>query len=322
MYHPYDSFMPVVDFIRQAARDPAVLAIKQTLYRIGANSPLVDALTEARQNDKQVAVLLELKARFDEESNIRWARALESAGVHVAYGVSFGLKTHCKLTLVVRREGGKLRRYVHLGTGNYNPVTARMYTDLSFMTSDEDIAQDVSDIFNLLTGYSEQHEYRKLLVAPVNLREHMTELIRNEAQHGPEGHIMMKMNQLIDVPIIQELYRASQAGVKIELVVRGFCSLRPGIPGVSENIRVVSILGRFLEHARAYYFRHGAENGGEYVMAGSADMMPRNLNYRVEAMFPIEDPALMAYVRDDLLLHQLRANVNAYALQPDGTYVQ
>jgi polyphosphate kinase len=211
---------------------------------------------------------------------------------------------------------------VHLGTGNYNPVTARLYTDLSFMTCDDEIARDVSDIFNLLTGYSEQSEYRKLLVAPVNLRQRMTELIRNEARHGPDGHIMMKMNQLIDVPIIQELYRASQAGVKIDLLVRGFCSLRPGIPGVSGNIRVISILGRFLEHARVYYFRHGSEDGGEYIIAGSADMMPRNLNYRVEAMYPIEDPALMTYLRDDLLLYQLRANVNAYALQPDGTYVE
>jgi polyphosphate kinase len=322
LYHPYDSFTPVIDLIRQASSDPDVVAIKQTLYRVGNASPIVDALLEARDDEKQVAVLVELKARFDEESNIRWARALEGAGVHVAYGVSFGLKTHCKVTLVVRREGGNLRRYVHLGTGNYNPVTARLYTDLSFMTCDEDIARDVSDVFNLLTGYSEQREYRKLLVAPVNLRQRMVELIRNEAQYGSEGHIMMKMNQLIDVPIIQELYRASQTGVRVELLVRGFCSLRPGIPGVSENVRVISSLGRFLEHARAYYFRHGSAEGDEYVIAGSADMMPRNLNYRVEAMFPIEDPVLMAYMRDDLLLHQLRANVNAYVLQPDGTYVQ
>lgn len=320
LHHPYDSFTPVIDLVRQASSDPDVVAIKQTLYRIGNASPIVDALLEARDDEKQVAVLVELKARFDEESNIRWARALESAGVHVAYGVSFGMKTHCKVTLVVRREGNTLRRYVHLGTGNYNPVTARLYTDLSFMTSDEEIAADVSDVFNFLTGYSEQHNYRKLIVAPVNLRTRMTELIRKEATYGPEGRIMMKMNQLIDIPIIQELYKASQAGVQIDLIVRGFCSLRPGIPGVSDNIRVVSILGRFLEHVRSYYFRHGSDNDDEYVIAGSADIMPRNLNYRVEAMFPIEDPALLAYVRDDIMLYQLRSAINAYELNADGSY--
>ncbi len=320
LHHPYDSFTPVIDLVRQASSDPDVVAIKQTLYRIGSASPIVDALLEARDDEKQVAVLVELKARFDEESNIRWARALESAGVHVAYGVSFGMKTHCKVTLVVRREAGKLRRYVHLGTGNYNAVTARLYTDLSFMTCDEDIAADVSDVFNFLTGYSEQHDYRKLLVAPVNLRDRLTDLVRNEAKHGSEGRILMKMNQLIDVPMIQELYKASQAGVQIDLLVRGFCSLRPGIPGVSENIRVVSTLGRFLEHVRAYYFAHGAEGGGEYVMAGSADIMPRNLNYRVEVMYPIEDPALLAYVRDDIMLYQLQSTVNAYELNADGLY--
>jgi len=320
LYHPYDSFSPVVDLVRQASADPDVVAIKQTLYRVGSASPIVDALLEARDDEKQVAVLVELKARFDEESNIRWARALESAGVHVAYGVSFGMKTHCKVTLVVRREGGRLRRYVHLGTGNYNPVTARLYTDLSFMTSDYDIASDVSDVFNLLTGYSEQREYRKLLVAPVNLRERMTALIRKEAEYGAEGRIIMKMNQITDVPMIRELYRASQAGVQIDLLVRGFCSLRPGIPGVSENIRVISILGRFLEHARAYYFKHGSADDREYVIAGSADLMPRNLDYRVEVLFPIEDPALMTYVRDDLLLYQLRSNVHVWELGPDGEY--
>ena len=320
LYHPYDSFTPVIDLVRQASADPDVVAIKQTLYRIGNDSPIVDALLEARDDEKQVAVLVELKARFDEESNIRWARALESAGVHVAYGVSFGLKTHCKVTLVVRREAGRLRRYVHLGTGNYNPVTARHYTDISFMTSDDDIAADVSDVFNYLTGYSEQTEYRKLMVAPVNLRDRLTALIRNEASHGSDGHIMMKMNQLSDIPVIQELYRASRAGVRIDLLVRGFCSLRPGIPGVSENIRVVSVLGRFLEHARVYYFKHGAEDGGEYVIAGSADIMPRNLNYRVEVVFPVEDATLLAYLRDDLLRYQLRSTINAFELLPDGSY--
>lgn len=321
LYHPYDSFSPVIDLIRQASADENVVAIKQTLYRIGSQSPIIEALLKARDDEKQVAVLVELKARFDEESNINWARALESAGVHVAYGVS-ELKTHCKVILVVRREGKHLKRYVHLGTGNYNPSTARLYTDLSFMTTDEDIAADVSDVFNLLTGYSEQTEYRKLLVAPVNLRSRLTEMIELEAQHGSAGHIVMKMNSLSDARMIQALYRASQAGVKIDLIIRGICCLRPGIPGVSDNIRVVSIVGRFLEHPRIFYFAHGGEDGQECIYAGSADMMTRNLDHRVEILFPVESVRLRNYVRDEILLAQLQDNMRSREMQPDGSYIR
>jgi polyphosphate kinase len=320
-YHPYDSFAPVVDFIRQAANDPNAVAIKQTLYRVGSHSPIVDALLEARDDDTQVAVLVELKARFDEESNIQWARALEHEGVHVAYGL-VGLKTHCKIAMVVRREGGALRRYIHLGTGNYNAATARTYTDLGLMTVNEDIAADVSDVFNFLTGYSAQTEYRKLLVAPVNLRARVKALIEREAAHGEHGRILLKMNSLSDYEMIEALYRASQAGVQIGLSVRGLCCLRPGVPGISDNIRVVSIVGRFLEHARVYYFAHGAEDGGERVYAGSADLMRRNLDYRVEVLFPVEDPRLLAYLRDDLLQLQLSDNVRARELQRDGSYLR
>jgi len=321
LYHPYDSFSPVIDLIRQASADENVVAIKQTLYRIGAHSPIIEALLKARDDEKQVAVLVELKARFDEESNINWARALESAGVHVAYGVT-GLKTHCKVVLVVRREGNSLKRYVHLGTGNYNPFTARIYTDLSFMTVDEDIAADVSDVFNLLTGYSEQTEYRKLLVAPVNLRQRLTELIERETSFGKHGRIIMKMNSLSDPQIIRSLYRASQAGTQVDLIVRGICCLRPGVPGVSDNIRVISIVGRFLEHPRIYYFGHGNDDESECLYAGSADLMPRNLDYRVEILFPVEDRTLLRYVKDDILKAQLRDNTRSHVMQPDGTYVR
>ncbi|CAN5543957.1 polyphosphate kinase 1 [soil metagenome] len=321
LYHPYDSFAPVIDLIRQASADENVVAIKQTLYRIGSHSPIIEALLEARDDEKQVAVLVELKARFDEESNINWARALEKAGVHVAYGVT-GLKTHCKVILVVRREGDKLRRYVHLGTGNYNPSTARIYTDLSMMTDDEDIASDVSDVFNLLTGYSSQTEYRKLLVAPVNMRSRTIELIENEARHGSDGCVTMKMNSLSDPRIIQALYRASQAGAKVDLIVRGICCLRPGMPGISDNIRVISIVGRFLEHPRIYYFAHGSPKGDECVYAGSADLMPRNLDYRVEILFPVEDPSLLKYVKTEILDAQLRDNTRASEMQANGRYVR
>jgi polyphosphate kinase len=321
LYHPYDSFSPVIDLIRQASADENVVAIKQTLYRIGAHSPIIEALLKARDDEKQVAVLVELKARFDEESNINWARALESAGVHVAYGVT-GLKTHCKVILIVRREGDSLKRYVHLGTGNYNPFTARIYTDLSFMTVDEDIAADVSDVFNLLTGYSEQTVYRKLLVAPVNLRQRLTQLIERETAHGKRGRIIMKMNSLSDPQIIRSLYRASQAGTQVDLIVRGICCLRPGIPGVSDNIRVISIVGRFLEHPRIYYFSHGNDDDSECLYAGSADLMPRNLDYRVEILFPVEDRVLLRYVKDEILKAQLRDNTRSHAMQPDGTYVR
>jgi polyphosphate kinase len=321
LYHPYDSFSPVIDLIRQASADENVVAIKQTLYRIGAHSPIIEALLKARDDEKQVAVLVELKARFDEESNINWARALESAGVHVAYGVT-GLKTHCKVILVVRREGDSLKRYVHLGTGNYNPFTARIYTDLSFMTVDEDIAADVSDVFNLLTGYSEQTEYRKLLVAPVNLRQRLTELIERETTHGKQGRIIMKMNSLSDPKIIRSLYRASQAGTQVDLIVRGICCLRPGMQGISDNIRVISIVGRFLEHPRIYYFGHGNNDDSECLYAGSADLMPRNLDYRVEILFPVEDKSLLRYVKHEILKAQLRDNTRSHLMQPDGTYVR
>ena len=321
LHHPYDSFTPVVDFLRAAARDPNVLAIKMTLYRVGSNSPVVNALLEAsRDYGKQVAVLVELKARFDEESNISWAKKLEQEGVHVTYGL-LGLKTHSKIALVVRKEGERIRRYVHLGTGNYNHITAQLYEDLSLFTCDDDIASDVTDLFNYLTGYSMKKDYRKLLVAPINLRDRFEELILQEIeahQQGPyPGHIILKMNALVDKPIIQLLYKASQAGVRIDLVVRGVCCLRPGIPGVSENITVHSIVGRFLEHSRIYYFHHG---GRETILAGSADIMPRNLNQRVEVLFPIEDTRMVRYLRDEVLDVYLRDNIKSRRMLPDGSY--
>jgi len=320
LYHPYDSFIPVVSFVQQAARDPKVLAIKQTLYRVGPNSPIVQALMEARENGKQVAVLVELKARFDEQNNIVWARALERAGVHVVYGV-IGLKTHAKICLVVRRESGGIRRYVHLSTGNYNPTTARTYTDLGYFTCDPDLAADASDLFNALTGYSRKTEYRKLLVAPWQMRTGLLERIEREiAAHrrGGGGYIAFKMNSLVDRASIEALYRASQAGVRVELQVRGICCLRPGVPELSENIRVTSIVGRFLEHSRIFYFRNGGE---EEILLGSADLMPRNLRGRVETLFPVEDPALAAAIRDDILFLHLRDNIKARLLRSDGTTV-
>jgi polyphosphate kinase len=319
LYHPYDSFAPVVEFIREAARDPNVVTIKQTLYRIGANSPIVDALLEARENQKQVAVLVELKARFDETTNIEWARALEDAGVHVVYGV-MGLKTHCKLSMVVRRDPDGLRRYVHMSTGNYNVTTARIYTDIGLFTTDPDIGADVSDVFNGLTGYSRKDDYRKLLVAPATMRREFADRIEREielhrAQGG--GYIAMKMNALIDREIITLLYQASQTGVKIDLQVRGICALRPGVPGVSDNITVTSIVGRYLEHARIYYF----ENGGDpEVFVGSADIMPRNLNRRVEVLFPVEDPNMRRIVVEKILTEHLADNVQARGLLADGSY--
>ncbi len=321
LYHPYDSFNPVVDFVRQAASDSNVVAFKQTLYRVGNHSPIVDALLEARDDDTQIAVLVELRARFDEESNINWARALESEGVHVAYGLA-GIKTHCKIAMAVRREGDQLRRYVHLGTGNYNVATSRIYTDLGLMTCDEDIAADVSDVFNYLTGYSAQSEYRKLLVAPVNLRSSMLSLIEREMQYGEKGRIIMKMNSLSDYQMAEALYRAAQAGVKVDLIVRGITVLRPDVASISENIRVISIVGRFLEHVRLYYFKHGGNEHGEAMYAGSADLMRRNLDYRVEVLFPIEDPRIRSWLRDGILELQLRDNVRARVLQRDGTYVR
>ncbi len=317
LYHPYDSFSPVVTLLQQAARDPNVLAIKQTLYRVGPNSPIVKALMEARENGKQVSALVELKARFDEENNIVWARALERAGVHVVYGV-MGLKTHAKICLVVRREPGGLQRYVHLSTGNYNPATSRIYTDFGYFTCDPGVADDVSDLFNALTGYSRKSEYGKLLVAPWQMREGILARIEREiAEHRAHGGgvIAFKMNALVDRACIQALYRASQAGVKIELQVRGICCLRPGVPGVSENIRVTSIVGRFLEHSRVFYFRNG---GKEEVFAGSADLMPRNLVGRVEVLFPVEDPRLRSALVDGILPLHLADTKKARLILPDG----
>ena len=321
LHHPYDSFSPVVEFLQTAARDPDVLAIKQTLYRVGHNSPVVQALLEAARRGKQVAVLVELKARFDEESNIEWAKALESEGVHVVYGL-LGLKTHSKTALVVRKEGDSIRRYVHLATGNYNPVTAQTYTDLGLFTCDEDMGADATDLFNYLTGYSAKKDYRKFLVAPINLRTGIESLIRREIdrhQKGEQAHLIFKVNSLVDKPMIRLLYNASQAGLRVDLIVRGMCCLRPGVPGLSENIRVISIVGRFLEHSRIYYFRNG---GNEQIYLGSADLMPRNLDRRVEVLFPVENPKLIRQLRDQVLAVYLADNVKAREMQADGTYVR
>ena len=319
LYHPYDSFMPIVEFLREAAHDPDVLAIKQTLYRVNPKSPIIDALMEARVNGKQVAVLVELKARFDEENNIEWARKLEDEGVHVVYGVR-GLKTHAKVCLIVRRESDGIRRYVHLGTGNYNVITSRIYTDLSYFTCDPAITHDVSDLFNSLTGYSRKHAYSKLLMAPTMLRQELLDRIEREVdrhrQHG-DGYIAFKMNALVDTRSIQALYQASQAGVRIDLQVRGICCLRPGLPGISETITVTSVVGRFLEHTRIYYFRHG---GQHEVLIGSADLMPRNLDHRVEMIVPVEHPRWRDVIISDILGLGLRDNVQARRLLPSGTY--
>jgi polyphosphate kinase len=318
LHHPYDSFQPVIEFLRKAAKDPDVLAIKMTLYRLGRNSPIVEALLEAVENGKQVAVLVELKARFDEESNIEWARALEREGVHVVYGL-LGLKVHSKIALVIRREGDLIRRYCHLATGNYNPVTARLYTDLGLLTSDEQIGADATDLFNYLTGYSHKQSFRKLLVAPINLRQRLEELIEREIEvqrNGGRSRLVFKTNALEDGPIIRLLYQASQAGVPVDLIVRGACCLRPGLPGVSENIRVSSIVGRFLEHSRIYYF---GNNDAEECYLGSADLMPRNLNRRVEVLFPVEKPQLVQRLKDDL--HALLLDqANARRMNKDGSY--
>jgi len=321
LHHPFDSFQPVVAFLQKAARDPNVLAIKITLYRVGRNAPVVEALLEAIDNGKQVAVLVELKARFDEESNIEWARKLEREGVHVVYGL-MNLKVHCKAALVVRQDKDCIRRYVHLSTGNYNTVTAQLYTDIGLLTCDEAIGEDCTDLFNYLTGYSAKVEYRKLFVAPVNLRDQLEQLIRREIEHHKsdgQGHLIFKMNALVDRRMIQLLYEASQAGVQVDLLVRGICCLRPGVPGVSENIRVTSVVGRFLEHSRIFYFRNGGNNKDE-VYLGSADMMPRNLNRRVELAFPVQDPKLVRYLRDEVLATYLQEVVKARHMNSDGTY--
>ena len=322
VHHPYDSFEPVVEFLEAAARDPRVMAIKQTLYRVGRDSPVVKALLRARRDHhKQVAVLVELKARFDEDSNIGWARMLEHEGVHVTYGL-LGLKTHCKVLLVVRQEGDEIRRYVHLGTGNYNHATARAYEDLGMFTCDPEIGADATDLFNYLTGYSAQKNYRRLIVAPVNMRERLEELLRREIAHaraGTKARLVLKMNSLVDRRIILLLYEASREGVQIDLIVRGVCSLRPGVAGLSENIRVTSIVGRFLEHSRIFFFRNG---GDEEIYAGSADLMTRNIDRRVEVLFPVTSPALRRYLRDDVLGVYLADDVSSRVMQPGGGYTR
>lgn len=319
LHHPYETFDPVVDFVKQAAKDPDVLAIKQTLYRVSSNSPIIASLAAAAENGKQVTVLVELKARFDEENNIIWARKLEKAGCHVIYGL-VGLKTHSKITLVVRREEDGIRRYVHLGTGNYNDSTAKLYTDMGLLTCQRAIGEDATAVFNMLSGYSEPAVWNKLIVAPIWLRDRFIQMIHRErdfAKSGKRAFIKAKMNSLCDAEIISALYEASAAGVKIDLVIRGICCLKVGIPKISENITVRSLVGDFLEHSRIFYFHN---NSFEEVYMGSADWMPRNLDKRVEILFPVEDAALKKEVIDILDI-QLRDNAKARILQPDGTYL-
>src|SRR5262245_39262791 len=321
LHHPYTSYSTVTDFINAAAADPDVVAIKICLYRTGRNSPVVRSLIDATERGKQVAALVELKARFDEESNIEWARRLEQAGVHVVYGL-MGLKTHCKLTLVVRREGEMLQRYVHLGTGNYNPTTSRIYTDLAIFTVDEEIATDATNLFNSLTGFSEYEDYNCLLVAPLNLRKRTLKLIQRETAHAKAGRparIIAKINSLTDVALIRALYAASEAGVSIDLIVRGVCMLKPGIPDITATSRVRSMLGGFLEHRRLFYF---ANNGKEEMLIGSADWMYRNLSRRVEVLVPIKDARLRQFLKETILTGYLKDNVNARELRSDGTYVR
>ena len=310
----------MIEFLKAAVRDPNVLAIKQTLYRVGTQSPVVKYLLEAqREHRKQVTVLVELKARFDEESNIGWARMLESEGVHVIYGI-LGLKTHAKTLLVVRREGKDLRRYLHLGTGNYNHTTSRIYEDFGMFTCDEQLGADLTDLFNYLTGYSRIRQFHKLLVAPLNMRERFEALVRRESGHAAAGRpakLIFKCNSLVDRSLIDLLYEASQAGVQIDLIVRGLCSLRPGLPGLSENIRVRSILGRFLEHSRIYYFHN---DGKCEVFLGSADLMTRNIDHRVETLFPVTAANLVRRLHDDILQLYLQDNTKARLMRPDGSY--
>ena len=319
LHHPYDSFNPVVHFIKDAVADPNVLAIKQTLYRIGKESPLIPLLIEAAENGKQVAVLVELKARFDEENNIGWAKQLERAGVHVVYGV-VGLKTHAKMALVVRRERQGIQRYAHLGTGNYNSANARIYTDFSYFTKRTDITHDVSEVFNFLTGFSKKEEFEQLGVAPINLREKITSCIDKEisnARNGKPAKIFIKVNSLTDVKIIEKLYEASQTGVTIDLVVRGICCLRPGLKGISDNIRVLSIVGRYLEHSRVFYFHN---DGSGEVYLSSADVMGRNLDRRVELLFPILNKELKEQILRETYEYAISDNLNARILNSDGTY--
>ncbi len=315
LFHPYESFDPIVELVEEAAEDPNVLAIKQTLYRVGKNSPIVEALSRAAQNGKEVTAVVELKARFDEESNIVWARKLEEDGVHVVYGVP-GLKTHAKLLMIVRKEENGIKRYLHLGTGNYNVETAKIYSDVSFLTSDDDLGEDVSRIFNVITGYFHPPKLKKIFISPVNLKKKILELIEAETSLGKKGRIVAKMNSLVDPEVIEALYRASQSGVKIDLIVRGICCLRPGIPGVSENIRVISIVGKYLEHARIFYFGRNDE-----VFISSADWMPRNFHRRVETLVPIKSEKLKEKLKEILEI-QLKDTAKARILQSDGTYTR
>ena len=320
LHHPYDSYDCVTGFINQAVEDPDVVAIKICLYRTGPDSPIPPALIRASEHGKQVTALIELKARFDEEHNIEWAQKLDRAGVHVVYGI-LGLKTHGKLTLVVRREGDDLKRYVHIASGNYNPTTSCTYTDLGMFTCDEAIGRDATELFNYLTGFAEQTEYRKLMVAPVNLREELNALFDREIEHkraGRPAHIIAKFNRLADLQVIEKLYEVSRAGVKVDLIVRGICMLRPGIPGLSENIRVRSVVGRFLEHSRVFWFSNG---GDDEIYIGSADWMSRNLKNRIEVVAPVTDPNAKRYLRDVLLEAYMSDNTKARELQPDGKYV-
>jgi polyphosphate kinase len=319
LHHPYDSYDCVTGFINEAVDDPDVVAIKICLYRTGPDSPIPPALIRASEQGKQVTVLIELKARFDEEHNIEWARKLEEAGVHVVYGI-VGLKTHGKLTLIVRREGNALKRYVHIASGNYNPTTSCTYTDLGLFTVDEEIGKDATELFNYLTGFSEQRHYRKLAVAPVELRDKLNALFDREIEHKRKGRparIIAKFNRLADLQIIEKLYEVSRAGVEVDLIVRGICMLRPGIPGLSENIRVRSVVGRFLEHSRVFWFANG---GHDEVYIGSADWMSRNLKHRIEVVAPVSDPKAKRYLRDVLLDAYLTDNTKARELQPDGRY--
>ena len=316
LHHPYESFDHVVDFVSEAADDQDVLAIKQTLYRTSADSPIITALIRAAEKAKQVTAVVELKARFDEGRNIAWARMLEEAGVHVVYGL-VGFKTHSKVSLVVRRERGAIRRYVHLSTGNYNPATARTYGDLSLLTSREDFADDAGALFNLITGYSSPPAWKRFTVAPLGLKERILELIAREAEFGGQGRMIAKMNALVDPDVIRALYRASQAGVRIDLLVRGICCLQPGVPGQSDNIRVTSVVDRYLEHARIFYFEAG---GKKEVYLSSADWMPRNFVRRIEVMFPIDDKAIRDRIVGEILGTQLADNVKTRILQPDGSY--
>jgi len=319
LHHPYEPYSVVTDFIKEAAEDPDVLAIKMCLYRIGSDSPIAPLLMEASQRGKQVTALIEIKARFDEENNIEWGKKLERAGVHVVYGL-LGLKTHAKTTLIVRREGDELRRYVHLATGNYNPATSTVYTDLGLLTADEKIGEDATELFNYLTVYSQRESFNKLLVAPITLRKRMLELINRETENAKAGkpaRITAKLNRLADSEIVNALYDASRAGVQIDLIIRGICTLRPGVPGMSENIRVRSVVGRLLEHSRVYYFENAGHNE---VYIGSSDWMPRNLDRRVEVLTPIEDDGMKWFLKERYLESYLRDTEKAHVLQPDGSY--